>query len=149
MTFQPHFTVDDVLVRAQPTPNPYAVKFVANHAFKATGKATVAHPSEVPDSKLVDALFQIPGVKQLYLHQNVLTVNHEGAMEFDNFVDQVESVIKTRLPIHNPHFESENEEIEKRVSRKKIALVCRLNCSKLKISWIERFDLDCRQMAVI
>ena len=109
MSYQPHFTVDDVMVRAQPTPNPYAIKFVANHAFKASGKATITHPSELGDSKLVESLFQVPGVKQLYLHQNTLTVNHEGAMEFEALADQIEGVIKTRLPIHDPHFQFDDE----------------------------------------
>ena len=36
----PRFTQEDVLVRAQETPNPFAIKFIMNHAVKEEGNAT-------------------------------------------------------------------------------------------------------------
>lgn len=95
---------DDILVRPQQTPNPMAMKFVVNQALKAEGKATVNSPADVPGVKLAEALFQIQGVRQLHFFQNTVTVTHEGELSLEDLVDQVVSVLKTRVPIHNPEF---------------------------------------------
>lgn len=100
----PGLTPDDILVRPQQTPNPMAMKFVVNQALKSEGKATINSPTEVPDIQLAESLFQISGVKQLHFFQNTVTVTHEGDLGLEELVDQVVSVLKTRVPVHNPEF---------------------------------------------
>lgn len=103
---------DDVLVRMQPTPNPYALKFIVNQALKTEGKATFQHPAEVQDLPLLASLFEVQGVLQLYLYQNTLTITHTGELDSDEMEENVTSVLKTRVPIHNPDFVSKGEEDE-------------------------------------
>ena len=94
----------DLLIRTLPTPNPYALKFVINSSFKDDGKATFNSQAECVDQPLVRDLFAIPGVKQVHLFQNTLTVTHSGELESEVVGEQVSAVIRTRYAVHNPAF---------------------------------------------
>ncbi len=94
----------DLLIRTLPTPNPFALKFVINSAFKDEGKATFNSPIECEDLPLVRDLFSIEGVRQVHLFQNTLTVTHDGGLDNDTLDDQVSAVIRTRFPLHKPSF---------------------------------------------
>ncbi|MCB0356570.1 MAG: NifU family protein [Bdellovibrionales bacterium] len=100
---------EDVLVRAQDTPNPYAIKFVVNHALKEVGKATFNSVEECRDLPLVESVLNINGVKQVYLFENTLTVTHDGSVPIEDLKDCVTAVLKTRLSIHNPNFQTDIE----------------------------------------
>lgn len=100
----PTLAAADLLIRTLPTPNPFALKFVINSAFKEEGKATFNTPDECADLPLVRDLFSVEGVRQVHLFQNTLTVTHDGSLDNDSLDDQVSSVIRTRFPLHNPKF---------------------------------------------
>ncbi len=100
---------DDILIRAQDTPNPNAIKFIVNYALKDVGNATFVNRDECKDLPLAAALFDIPGIVQVYFFQNTLTVTHNDELPESILKDQVRLVIKTRLPIHNPGFTSAEE----------------------------------------
>ena len=51
----------------------------------------------------------IPGVKQVHLFQNTLTVTHDGSLTNELLGEQVEVVIRTRMPIHDAVFATEDE----------------------------------------
>lgn len=95
---------DDVLVRTQLTPNPYALKFVINAPVKSEGKATFSSPIEAEGLPLVYNIFLVDGVKQVHLFQNTVTVTHTGELESGDLAEQVISVIRTRLAVHDPGF---------------------------------------------
>jgi Fe-S cluster biogenesis protein NfuA len=95
---------EDVLVRTQLTPNPYALKFVINAPVKTDGKATFSSSVEAEGLPLVYNLFLVDGVKQVHLFQNTITVTHTGELESGDLAEQVISVIKTRLAVHDPGF---------------------------------------------
>ena len=95
----------DILVRMLPTPNPYALKFVLNLPLKTDGKATFQSAAECESIPLVRDLFAIAGVKQVHVFQNTVSVTHSGELMDADLNDAVESVLKTRLPVHNPDFE--------------------------------------------
>ena len=97
-------SASDLMIRTLPTPNPYALKFVINSAFKSEGKATFNSPAECPDLPLVRDLFAIEGVRQIHLFQNTLTVTHSGELDNDHVDEQVQAVIRTRFSVHNPAF---------------------------------------------
>lgn len=116
MNQQPTLSPDDILIRPQQTPNPMAIKFVVNQSLKTEGKATLSAPEDVPASPLIQSLFQVPGVKQLHFFQNTVTVTHDGELDSEDLIGQVMSVLKTRLPVHNPDF-GEPEPVVKTVDR--------------------------------
>lgn len=99
----------DVLVRTLPTPNPNAVKFISNYPIKNEGKATFEDPQQTQGILLADALFAVKGVRQLHMFENVVTVTFDEDIDFLEAKDDVVSVLKTRLIVHNPDFVLEAE----------------------------------------
>lgn len=99
----------DVMVRVQSTPNPNALKFVVNTNLKDEGKATFNDIHESEGLPLVESVFTIPGVKQVYLFQNTMTVTHTGDMDNDLLAQDVEAILKTRIPIHKADFKGPDE----------------------------------------
>ena len=106
----------EVLVRTQPTPNPLAIKFIVNGPIKLEGKATFTKPEEGESLLLAKELFQVGGVDQLHMFENVVTVTHLSDTDRNKLIDDVSSVLQTRLPVHDPSFKLENE-IEKKKLR--------------------------------
>lgn len=100
----------DVMVRVQSTPNPNALKFVVNTQLKNEGKATFNDIHESSGLPLVESVFTIPGVKQVYLFQNTMTVTHTGDMDNDLLAQDVEAILKTRIPIHKSDFKAPDEQ---------------------------------------
>ena len=109
----------DVLVRTQSTPNPLAIKFIVNAPIKINGKATFKDKKEAEALILTESLFKVPGVEQLHLFENVITVTFGESTVRNELIEQISSVLKTRLPVHNPHFvlDGEIEKKEKRENR--------------------------------
>lgn len=108
----------DILVRVQPTPNPNALKFVVNVPVKAQGKATFSRPSEAVGIRLAEDLFAISDVRQLHFFENVVTVTYAEGTDVDTLRLEVQAVLQSRLPVHDPHFLMEEE--RKRADRSKL-----------------------------
>lgn len=94
----------DVLVRTQPTPNPLALKFVVNVPVKSQGKATFTRPSEAFGVRLAEDLFALEGVRQLHFFENAVTVTFSEETDADTLRLEVQAVLQSRLPIHDPGF---------------------------------------------
>jgi len=109
---------DNIKVRVQDTPNPYALKFIVNYPLKNVGKATFSALPEAEGMPLVEGLLNLLGVKQVYVFENTATVTHDGQLPASEIKNFAEAVIKTRLPVHNADFVSQKEEVEKRQGRK-------------------------------
>lgn len=99
----------DVLVRTLPTPNPQAIKFVSNFPIKNQGKATFENNEDPQGVRLAEDLFSIDGVKQLHMFENVVTVTFAEDADESKLKEAVTSVLKTRLPVHDPDFILEAE----------------------------------------
>ena len=107
---------EDVLIRMWPTPNPYALKFTFNVPMKSVGKANFHSPEECPHLPLVASLFSISGIKRAYFFQNQITLTHDGSISPEEIEKQLTSVIRTRIAVHNPDFETEEVKAPKKVS---------------------------------
>ncbi len=94
----------DLLIRTLPTPNPNALKFVMNQAFKSEGKATFTDIKACEHLPMVRDLFHIEGVTQIHLFQNTLTVTHDGTVTDDQLAESVDAVIRSRYAVHDPEF---------------------------------------------
>lgn len=100
---------DDILIRAQDTPNPNAIKFIVNYPLKDVGNATFKTKEECEGLPMASDIFDIPGVEQLYFFQNTLTVTHTEELPAEMVKDNVKAIIKTRLAVHNPEFTGPEE----------------------------------------
>jgi Fe-S cluster biogenesis protein NfuA len=105
-------------IRVQATPNPNAAKFVLNAPVKSEGKATFARPSEALGVRLAEALFQIDGIRQLHFFENSVTVTYADDVDFDTLRLEVQSVLQSRMPLHDPAFQVEEE--RRQIDRSKL-----------------------------
>lgn len=96
---------EETLVRYQETPNPKALKFIVNKPLKAEGKATFKPDSEFYGLKLIESMFEVEGARQVYIQGHTLTFTHSGVLGNDEIKKRVESIIKTRWPVHDPTFQ--------------------------------------------
>ncbi len=104
----------DVLIRMLSTPNPYALKFVTNVPLKNTGNASFYSKKDVENLPLFSSLFDIKGLKQIFVFQNQMTLTHDGTLPEEDIEKQVTSIIGTRIAIHDPDFLSFEEERQNR-----------------------------------
>ena len=91
-----------------PTPNPDALKFIINAEVKTTGKITFKSKKEAKGLDLVDTLFSLVFVKQVYLFENVITITMDKDVDWGDCVVLIKSVINSRLPNHDPNFKDED-----------------------------------------
>lgn len=107
--------VRELVIRILPTPNPFALKFVADRAFKEEGKASFNVPQECENLPMIRDIFSVEGVRQVHVFQNTITVTHSGELDNEQFSDQVRSIITTRFPIHDPKFGEPTPPVKERV----------------------------------
>ena len=100
----------DVLIRMLTTPNPYALKFVLNLPLKNKGRATFYSKADCSNLPLFHSLFDIPGIKQVFVFQNQMTLTHDGSLSEEEIEKQVTAVVGSRITVHNPDFTDFAEE---------------------------------------
>ena len=105
---------EDILIRVLETPNPMAVKLVVNFPVKTQGKAVFTSKEELKPHPLFLNLFGIKGVHQLHVFENQISLNHEGPLSFEEIEKQAIEIVKKWGAEHNPDFQSEKDEKEKK-----------------------------------
>ena len=73
----------DILVRVDTTPNPFAVKLVANIPFIQTGKATFTSEKDCDHIPLFKDLFSISGISQIHAFENQITLSYKEGITFE------------------------------------------------------------------
>lgn len=108
-----------VAIEIERTPNPKALKFIVNQMVKHGGKLTLKSSDEAQELPLARDLFAIEHVNQVHLFENVITVSHSGEGEWEKIVPQVEAVIMTRMPVHDPSWEPKT--LVKKIDRSQLS----------------------------
>lgn len=100
---------NNLLIRVMKTPNPLAVKLVVNFVLKQTGSCTFTKKQELSQIPLLLKLFEIPGVHQLFVFENQITLSHKNTLSFDDIKQQSTDIIKTQASNHDPCFTTPQE----------------------------------------
>ena len=80
------------------TPNPNSLKFTLNQPVTAKGisitsrEAAIAYP-------LAHKLFEVPGVKGLYLMHNFISVTKEPSAQWESMVSALQAVIAAHFTV--------------------------------------------------
>jgi hypothetical protein len=82
-----------VLVHAEPTPNPNAVKFALNCPVVQSGSKTYANPIQAEDSPLAKAIFAVGSVANVVMTANSITVFKKVDAAWGNIIPKVEKAI--------------------------------------------------------
>ena len=85
---------EPVDVIAEPTPNPNSVKFTLNRPVSEGKSQSYMNPEQAEASPLAKALFEIPGVKSVFMLNNFITVTRDPEVAWEAIVGEVEAAIK-------------------------------------------------------
>ncbi len=102
----------------QSTPNPNALKFIVTKKVIEDGKATFYPGDDYKGNILARDLLAIPGIIQVHFFENAISITKEGdpslnTSDWKDLSPQIESVLITRLPTHNPHFNQQKAQNNK------------------------------------
>lgn len=100
----------------QPTPNPFAMKFIFNQDVKTKGKVTYNGPDECERNPMAKELFRISAVTKLHFFENVITVSQNGDGDWDDIEDDVIDLVQDLIADHNPDFKEGIDEDERRAN---------------------------------
>ncbi len=89
--------MDEITVQVQPTPNVNALKFVLNRRLTEGRSRTFRAAAEAADMPVARQLLEIPGVVQVFVLNDFITVTRDPAADWDAIVSPAEAIIKTAL----------------------------------------------------
>ncbi len=89
--------MDQVTVEVQPTPNVNALKFVTNRRLTEGRSRTFRTAAEAAEMPLARRLLEIPGVVQVFLLNDFITITRDPAASWEAIVPRAEEVIKSSL----------------------------------------------------
>lgn len=88
---------EPVTVQVQPTPNINALKFITNRRLTEGRSQTFRSAEEASGHPLAARLFGIPGVVQVFLLNDFVTVTRSPEATWDEIVQAAEAVIREHL----------------------------------------------------
>ncbi|MCP4913163.1 MAG: NifU family protein [Oligoflexia bacterium] len=104
----------EVSVFIQPTPNPNALKFIANKPVKKEGNSTYRSPLDCAENHLASKLFEIRGIDQVHFFDTVVTITKFGYEDWEEIEEKIVNTIKELLPSHNPDYFDPDPEADRR-----------------------------------
>jgi len=100
-------TKTPVIIYAESTPNPAAMKFVANRLL-VENNATVEY-TDAPQAKaspLATKLFSFPFVKGIFMTANFITLTKNDSINWEDVIHELREFIQNYLSDENPVFSS-------------------------------------------
>lgn len=88
---------DVVQVEVQPTPNVNALKFVVNRRVTEGRSRTFRSAEEAAADPLAARLFAIPGVVQVFLLNDFVTVTRDPARDWEEIAAGAEAAIRAHF----------------------------------------------------
>jgi len=89
--------MDQVTVEVVPTPNVNALKFVTNRRLTEGRSRTFRTAAEAAEVPLARRLLEIPGVVQVFVLNDFVTITRDPATPWEAIVPRAEEVIKSSL----------------------------------------------------
>jgi Fe-S cluster biogenesis protein NfuA len=88
------------VLRTRDTPNPNALQFVINAAILDNGNVSFANKEEAKDDKMAAALFEKPGILNVYVMENFITVTKDDKTSWVPLKDRVWKSIDDTVTVY-------------------------------------------------
>jgi len=88
------------VIRTRETPNDDALQFVLNAQIVDQGNKSYASKAETDGDKLGQALFEVEGVKNVYVMQNFVTVTKDATVAWGVLKDRIWKTIDMHVAIY-------------------------------------------------
>jgi hypothetical protein len=86
--------MDEVTVRAEPTPNPESFKFTLNRVVVEGRSETYSSPDQAFLSPLARALFAVDGVGGVFFLKDFVSIRRKPGTAWEALVPDVERVLR-------------------------------------------------------
>ncbi|HEV8339850.1 MAG TPA: NifU N-terminal domain-containing protein [bacterium] len=90
--------MDELSVEMQPTPNVNALKFVVNRRLTEGRSRTFRSAAEAADVPYAQQLLQIPGVVQVFVLNDFVTVTRDPGADWNAIIGRAEEILRSSLP---------------------------------------------------
>ena len=88
------------VVRTRETPNPNALQFVVNAAILDNGNISFGNKEEAKDDKMAAALFEKPGIINVYVMENFITVTKDDKTSWIPLKDRIWKSIDDTVAVY-------------------------------------------------
>jgi hypothetical protein len=85
---------EPVKIVVESTPNPNSAKFVLNRTVVEQGSEFYETSQEGDKSLLAQKMFKVPGVKDLFLMKNFVSLSRDPGKKWEEIVPKVEEVLR-------------------------------------------------------
>jgi Fe-S cluster biogenesis protein NfuA len=100
------------VVRTRETPNPNALQFVINAVILDNGNASFSSKQEAKDDKMAAALFEKPGVINVYVMENFITVTKDDKTSWVPLKDRVWKSIDDTVTVYQAEEKIQLSEVD-------------------------------------
>ena len=100
------------VVRTRETPNPNALQFVVNAVILDHGNVSFANKQEAKDDKMATALFEKPGVINVYVMENFITVTKDDKTSWVPLKDRVWKTIDDTVTVYQSEEKTQLSEVD-------------------------------------
>ena len=100
------------VVRTRETPNPNPLQFVINAVILDHGNVSFASKEEAKDDKMAAALFEKPGVINVYVMENFITVTKDDKTSWVPLKDRVWKTIDDTVTIYQSEEKTQLSEVD-------------------------------------
>ncbi len=88
------------VLNTQPTPNPDALKFMMNKPVVKSGTKSFDSKDEAEGDSFAETLFGLPGVRNIYLNEDFVSVTKSMMEEWHDLVEPLQSAIEKNLKFY-------------------------------------------------
>lgn len=101
---------NNIMLIHEITPNPNAIRIISNIDFRVGESVTFKEKADIP---LVDELFDISGIKEVFLLDNFITVTKNKEERWESLIIKIKNSLENMLPFHDPEFKIEKKKAVK------------------------------------
>ncbi len=91
---------EELTIRAEPTPNPEAMKFALSRAVNDGRPETYTSAEQAFLAPLARAVLAVPGVAGVFLLRDFVTVRRAPGAAWDGIVPAVEAAVRAHFAAH-------------------------------------------------
>ena len=100
------------VVRTRETPNPNALQFVVNAVILDHGNVSFVKKQEAKDDKMATALFEKPGVINVYVMENFITVTKDDKTSWVPLKDRIWKTIDDTVTVYQSEEKIQLSEVD-------------------------------------
>jgi NFU1 iron-sulfur cluster scaffold homolog, mitochondrial len=88
------------VVRTKETPNPNALQFVVNAVILDDGNISFTNKKEAEGDKMVETLFERPGILNIFIMENFITVTKDNKTSWVPLKDRIWKTIDEKVTVY-------------------------------------------------